>query len=54
MRELVRTTDAVLISAHGHVNRLILLHVMNRAPNDFWEIQQENGGLTRLEVESAP
>jgi len=42
--------QVVLVSAHGHVNRLILLHVLNRPPSDFWRIEQHNGTATLLEI----
>lgn len=42
--------ETVLISAHGHVNRLILLDVSDRPSTDFWQIEQDNGGWTLLEI----
>lgn len=42
--------EAVLISGHGHLNRLILLHFGGRPREDFWEIRQPNGGWDLLEV----
>lgn len=42
--------QAVLVSSHGHVNRLILLHVLDRPPADFWRIEQKNGTATLLEI----
>jgi broad specificity phosphatase PhoE len=42
--------ESVLISAHGHVNRLILLDVSDRPPADFWRIEQDNGGWALLDV----
>lgn len=41
--------DAVLVSAHGHVNRLILAAHHGRPLTDFWAIDQVNGQATRLE-----
>jgi len=39
----------VLVSAHGHVNRLILAAHQQRPRSDFWAIEQINGRATRLE-----
>jgi broad specificity phosphatase PhoE len=40
----------VLLASHGHVNRIILLHVLDADPNSFWEIEQANGGVVELTV----
>jgi broad specificity phosphatase PhoE len=41
--------ETVLVSAHGHVNRLILADYHSRPPADFWSIDQINGCATRIE-----
>ncbi|HEY4306527.1 MAG TPA: histidine phosphatase family protein [Gemmatimonadaceae bacterium] len=41
--------QTVLVSSHGHVNRLILAAYHNRPHSDFWSIEQINGCATRLE-----
>lgn len=41
--------EVVLVSAHGHVNRLILLDAFDRPPEDFWRLEQPNGAVTRIE-----
>lgn len=46
--------DTVLVSAHGHVNRLILAAHYGRSPADFWSIDQVNGHATRLECRPRP
>jgi broad specificity phosphatase PhoE len=45
--------DTVLVSSHGHVNRLIL-SAHNRLPRaDFWSIEQVNGRAIRLECRAS-
>lgn len=41
--------ETVLVSAHGHVNRLILAAHHARPRTDFWSIDQINGCAERLE-----
>jgi len=41
--------ETVLVSSHGHVNRLILAAYHARPRADFWSIEQVNGCATRLE-----
>ena len=41
--------ETMLISAHGHVNRLILLDALERPLTDFWSIRQTNGSVTLIE-----
>jgi broad specificity phosphatase PhoE len=40
----------VLVSAHGHVNRLILLDQLDRPAEEFWKIEQRNGVATLIEA----
>ena len=42
--------ETVLVSAHGHVNRIILLDVLARPMTDFWAIEQHNGSFTMVDV----
>lgn len=41
--------ETVLVSAHGHVNRILLLD-LGAASGDFWSIEQANGSATRLSI----
>lgn len=46
-RALARITAAhpgqcVLVSSHGHINRVILLDALRHSPLDFWSIRQRN------------
>lgn len=41
--------ETVLVSSHGHVNRLILAALERRPRSGFWSIEQVNGIATRLE-----
>ncbi len=41
--------ETVLVSAHGHVNRILLLD-LGVASGDFWSIEQANGSATRLAI----
>jgi broad specificity phosphatase PhoE len=43
----------VLVSAHGHVNRLIVLEELRRPSIDFWRIEQPNGAATVLQISSS-
>jgi broad specificity phosphatase PhoE len=42
--------DVVLLSGHGHFNRVLLIHVLGWEPGRFWQIPQTNGGCWRIEV----
>lgn len=35
--------ETVLVSSHGHVNRVLLLHARNMPREKFWSIEQPNG-----------
>ena len=41
--------ETVLVSSHGHVNRLILASLHDRPRAEFWDIEQVNGRALRLE-----
>ncbi|HTE44779.1 MAG TPA: histidine phosphatase family protein, partial [Gemmatimonadaceae bacterium] len=41
--------ETVLVSGHGHANRVILIHATGRTPDAFWDIDQPNGGAWLLE-----
>lgn len=45
--------DTVLISSHGHVNRLILAAHHRQPRADFWSIAQINGRAIRLECRAS-
>ncbi len=40
----------VLVSGHGHFNRVLLIHALAWAPQRFWEIEQPNGGCLVVKV----
>ncbi|HWH52006.1 MAG TPA: histidine phosphatase family protein [Gemmatimonadaceae bacterium] len=40
--------DTVLISSHGHVNRVLILDVEERPLEDFWHVEQSNATALRL------
>jgi len=42
--------ETILISGHGHVNRLILMYLCNIERNKFWDIQQPNGCCYRIVI----
>lgn len=57
--EIVRrhAGQRVLIASHGHVNRVILLHLLGDEPTTFWDIEQANGGVFEVcldDAEDAP
>ena len=39
----------VLVAAHGHVNRLLMLHASHASPATFWDIAQPNGSAYFVE-----
>lgn len=41
--------ETALVSAHGHVNRLILLEALDRPATDFWKMEQRNGSTTVID-----
>ena len=43
----------VLVSAHGHVNRVLLTHALGLSGEHFWRIAQPNGTCTVLDVDAA-
>ncbi len=38
----------ILVSGHGHLNRVLLIHALEWPRERFWEIEQPNGCCTRL------
>lgn len=40
----------VLVSGHGHLNRVLLIHLLGLPRESFWEIAQPNGACWRLEI----
>jgi broad specificity phosphatase PhoE len=40
--------ETVLVTAHGHVNRVVLLHSRRLARDEFWSIEQKNGAADWL------
>jgi len=43
--------ESLLISGHGHLNRVFMIEALNWSEGEFWRIEQENGSYTRLEPE---
>ena len=41
--------ETVLLVAHGHVNRVLLLRALGRERAEFWRIDQPNAGVYRVE-----
>lgn len=40
----------VLVSGHGHLNRVLLIHALGWPRERFWKIEQSNGCCVRLEL----
>ncbi|MEP6493122.1 MAG: histidine phosphatase family protein [bacterium] len=53
MEQIIRSHrgETVLVSGHGHANRVILLHATGRDLTSFWDIAQPNGGAWLLEYD---
>jgi broad specificity phosphatase PhoE len=47
---VARTSGTVLVSAHGHVNRVILLHALGWGADRFWTVKQSNAGCTVIDL----
>jgi broad specificity phosphatase PhoE len=45
--------QTVLVAAHGHVNRVLLIEALDLRPARFWEIQQPNGSCYLLHRETS-
>ena len=41
--------ETVLISGHGHLNRVLALHALGRPEHEFWELEQANASALVLE-----
>lgn len=41
--------QTILLSGHGHLNRVILLHARSLPRSHFWTVEQGNGSATMLE-----
>jgi broad specificity phosphatase PhoE len=46
--------ENILVSGHGHLNRVLLIHAMGWPRERFWEIEQRNGCCYVLELGSSP
>jgi broad specificity phosphatase PhoE len=42
----------VLVSGHGHLNRVLLIHLMGWPRERFWSIAQPNAGCLRVELDA--
>lgn len=42
--------QTVLVSGHGHLNRVLLIHALQWPRGRFWEIEQPNGGCCVLQA----
>lgn len=45
--------ETVLISGHGHLNRVLLIHALGWPPERFWKIGQANGACSVLRIDTA-
>jgi broad specificity phosphatase PhoE len=43
--------ETVLVSAHGHLNRVLLLHLLDLPRERFWSIVQPNGSWVLVECD---
>jgi broad specificity phosphatase PhoE len=46
--------ETVLVSGHGHLNRVLLIHLLEWPRERFWEIAQPNAACWRLVVAADP
>lgn len=44
----------VLVSGHGHLNRVLLIHLLGLPRESFWDIAQPNGACWRVEIGTDP
>lgn len=44
----------VLVSGHGHLNRVLLIHLLQWPRERFWKIEQPNAACWRLRVDADP
>jgi len=44
----------VLVSGHGHLNRVLLIHLLGLPRDSFWSIAQPNASCWRLSVDADP
>lgn len=42
--------DTVLLSAHGHLNRVLLIHALGLPPASFWALPQPNASCVVVDV----
>jgi broad specificity phosphatase PhoE len=42
--------ESVLVSAHGHLNRVLLLHALALPREAFWSVPQPNSACVVLDV----
>lgn len=48
----VHQGDTVLVSAHGHVNRVLLLHALGLERDAFWTVPQPNAGCVVVDADA--
>ena len=46
--------ETVLVSGHGHLNRVLLIHLLEWPRERFWAIAQPNAACWRLTVAADP
>jgi broad specificity phosphatase PhoE len=46
--------QTVLVSSHGHLNRVLALHVFDQSAEDFWAIEQANASVLVLQFPITP
>lgn len=42
--------ERVLVSAHGHLNRVLLIHALGLSRDVFWQVPQTNASCVVVEV----
>lgn len=50
----VHSGESILVSGHGHANRLLILQALALDPRRFWGIEQPNGCAYRLDYGTSP
>jgi broad specificity phosphatase PhoE len=46
--------ESVLVSGHGHLNRVLLIHLLGWPRERFWKIEQPNAACWRLTIDPDP
>lgn len=53
MAEILDTHEGncILVSGHGHANRVLIIDALGAGPESFWDITQPNGAAYRLQYQ---